>query len=67
MKFDNRLFRGIKIYIRPTQKKWFVKQDNRDIGRGGVSDFNEKMVEYGYIKAVAAGNQDVETQPQAGC
>jgi hypothetical protein len=78
-KFINQRFSGIKICIYPTLKKWVVKQNHRDTGHGGVSNFNEKMVEYGYIKSVAsggqdvetqsvaAGNQDVETQPQAGC
>jgi hypothetical protein len=55
MKFDNRLFAGVKIYVRPAQKKWFVKENNRDIAQGNVSNFNEKMVEHGYIKEVAAG------------
>jgi hypothetical protein len=62
MKFDNRLFTGVKIHVRPVQKKWFVKKNNADAAQGGVSDFVAKMFEYGYIKEVAAKSADVETQ-----
>jgi hypothetical protein len=69
-RFNNRRFEGIWIHIRPNQKKWFVKRNNRDIGQGNPSDFNTKMAEYGYVKensgvADASGVSDVEAQPQA--
>jgi hypothetical protein len=60
MKFENRLFGGVKIYVRPAQKKWSVKENGRDVAQGGVSSFNVKMVEYGYIKGDASGVSDVE-------
>jgi hypothetical protein len=51
VRLDNRRFLGVKIYLRPTQKKWLVKQYNKDIAHGKDSDFNAKMIEYGYIIA----------------
>ncbi|MDR0737832.1 MAG: hypothetical protein LBF39_02035 [Prevotellaceae bacterium] len=55
MKFEYRLFEGVRIHVRPAQKKWFVKKNNRDVGQGNASNFVEKMVEYGYIQEGSAG------------